>query len=360
MDEGNSFLSQPIVQIAGTSLTVGAILRALLILLAAFFFAWLVRRVSRRMQTQIGEEKASAVYIGGQIFRYLIVIVGAAVAVSALGVDLSALSLFAGALGVGIGLGLQDIVKNFFCGIVLLFDRGIEVGDFIELEDGTNGSVTSIGARATALVTNDNVTVLVPNANLLNGKLTNWTRNRATRRIHVPFHVALGADKELVRQAALEAANAVPFTLPDIGRQKSQVWLVAFGEASLRFELVVWPSLDAVKRPGSMMAAYYWALDDALRQHGIEIPVPQQEVRFRGASPIAGPQSDELAPSGAQDMQDSSNDAVVDVDEATNRPGPRAGISEAALLGGARRTANAGTSVAQAGIEASGSRTGPG
>ncbi len=333
MEQADSLLSHSIFKVAGASVTLGAILQAVLILVAVFGASWLVKRVTRRMQSRIGDANASAVYISGQILRYVVIFAGIAVAISALGFDLSALSLFAGALGIGIGLGLQDIVKNFVCGLILLFDRGIEVGDFIELEDGTNGEVTSIGARATGIITNDNVTVLVPNANLLNGKLTNWTRNRATRRIHVPFHVALGADKELVRQAALEAANAVQFTLPEVGRQKTQVWLVAFGDASLKFELVVWPSLEAVKRPGSMMAAYYWALDDALRKHDIEIPVPQQEIRFRGglaptqeATPLAAQRRDEAT--------NSNNDAEVDIDMAADSPGPRAGISEAVLNDG--------------------------
>lgn len=333
MEQADSLLSHSIVRIAGASVTLGAILQALLILVAVFGASWLVKRITRRMQSRIGDANASAVYISGQILRYVVIFAGIAVAVSALGFDLSALSLFAGALGIGIGLGLQDIVKNFVCGLILLFDRGIEVGDFIELEDGTNGEVTSIGARATGIITNDNVTVLVPNANLLNGKLTNWTRNRATRRIHVPFHVALGADKELVRQAALEAANAVQFTLPEIGRQKTQVWLVAFGDASLKFELVVWPSLEAVKRPGSMMAAYYWALDDALRKHDIEIPVPQQEIRFRGG---AAPPQDAATrtPKPYAEPANSNNDAEVDIDMAAESPGPRAGISEAVLNSG--------------------------
>jgi len=346
MQEADKILSQPIVEIAGAALTLGAILRALLILGLSFLAAWAVRRLTRRMQVRIGEESASTVYIGGQIFRYLVVFVGIAVAVSALGVDLSALSLFAGALGVGIGFGLQDIVKNFLCGIVLLFDRGIEVGDFIELEDGTNGAVTSIGARATTLITNDNVSVLVPNGNLLNGKLTNWTRNRATRRIHVPFHVALGADKERVKQAALEAAQAVPFTLPEEGRQKTQVWLVAFGDASLRFELVVWPSLEAVKRPGSMMAAYCWALDDALRKHGIEIPLPQQEVHFRSLAQAAEASMADTSSDVREDKPEtiiaprktgagkSGNDAASDIDEADETLKAQAGISEAVLGGG--------------------------
>ena len=111
--------------------------------------------------------------------------------------------------------------------------------------------------------------------------MKNWTRDRASRRIHIPFPVAYGSNKELVRLAALEAASAVPFTLPDLPNRKAQVWLTGFGDSALNFELVVWPDLEAVKRPGSMMAAYHWALDDALRSHGIEVPFPQSELRLR-------------------------------------------------------------------------------
>ena len=151
MEQADSLLSHSIFKLAGASVTLGAILQAVLILVAVFGASWLVKRVTRRMQSRIGDANASAVYISGQILRYVVIFAGIAVAISALGFDLSALSLFAGALGIGIGLGLQDIVKNFVCGLILLFDRGIEVGDFIELEDGTNGEVTSIGARATGI-----------------------------------------------------------------------------------------------------------------------------------------------------------------------------------------------------------------
>lgn len=280
-DTGHYLLDVQLVQIGGTGITLGTLIAAVTILLLAVAATWVVRRLVRRAQARLDESRIGAVYIGGQIARYVIIFAGIAAAVSTLGVDLSTLSLFAGALGVGIGIGLQDLVKNFVSGLVLLFDRSIEVGDYVELEDGTSGMVSSIGPRATTLLTNDNVNVMVPNASLLNGALTNWTRNRATRRIHVPFSVAYGSDKEKVKMAALEAARSVPFTIPDEDGRRTQVWLTRFGDSSLDFELVVWPSLAAVKRPGSMMAAYCWAIDDALRKHGIEIPFPQRDVRVR-------------------------------------------------------------------------------
>jgi len=322
-EAGRDLLDAQLLRIGGTGITLETLIAAVVVFMLALVAAWAVRFLVKRAQARLDETRTASLYIGGQIVRYLIVFTGLAAAVSTLGVDLSTLSLFAGALGVGIGLGLQDIVKNFVCGIVLLFDRSIEVGDYVELEDGTSGIVSSIGPRATNLLTNDNVDVMVPNANLLNGQLTNWTRNRGTRRIHVPFGVAYGSDKDKVKAAALEAARSVPFTMPDDERHRTQVWLKAFGDSSLDFELVVWPTLAAVKRPGSMMAAYCWAIDDALRKYGIEIPFPQRDVRLRGFFGAEGEAAldafhgkageAECAETAPAEPSSSTNDAAQDI-----------------------------------------------
>jgi small-conductance mechanosensitive channel len=274
-------LDQPLLKLGSYTLTLEKLVVASVIIALAVMVIWSISQLAARSQSRVGEGRAATVYVAGQVARYVVAIGALAGVISALGVDLSALSLFAGALGVGIGLGLQDVVKNFVYGLILLFDGSMEVGDFVELEDGTAGLVTAIGPRATTLRTNDHVEVLVPNGVLLGGKLTNWTRERRSRRVHVPFTVAYGTDKEKVRTAALEAARAVPFTLPDDGDRRTQVWLTGFGDSALNFELVVWPALEAVKRPGGAMAAYCWALDDALRRHCIEIPFPQRDLRVR-------------------------------------------------------------------------------
>lgn len=328
MDEAQILLNEPLIDAAGILLTPASILSAIVILLGSALLAYIVRKLAARAQRHIGEERAPAIYIGGQIARYMIIVIGLAVAVSTLGVDLSALSIFAGALGIGIGFGLQDVVRNFVCGVILLFDDSVDVGDFIELEDNTSGTVTSIGPRATSLLTNDNIDVLVPNANLLNGKLTNWTRDRVTRRVRIPFGVAYGSDKDLVKKAAIEAAHSVPFTLPEDARHRTQVWLVGFGESALDFELVVWPSVAAVKRPGSMHAAYCWALDDALRKYNIEIPFPQRDLRLRGFFEHVGEDGlrafheaengraeSQVGPSGAGRVTADDNDAAQDVQD---------------------------------------------
>jgi small-conductance mechanosensitive channel len=210
--------------------------------------------------------------------------------VSTLGVDLSSLAVFGGALGVGVGLGLQGIVKEFVSGIVLIFDEELRVGDYIELESGQRGVVHEIGARATRIRNNDSVDILIPNSQLIQGTVTTWTLRGHTRRIRIPFRAAYNVDKEKVRDAVLEAAKAVPFTLPDSATYRTQVWLVGFGESALNYELVVWPRLEAVKRPNAIQAAYTWAIDDALRNAGIEVPMPQRDLHVRS---IFGEETDD-------------------------------------------------------------------
>ncbi len=282
IEEFQKLMERELLRLQSQSVNLQTIIAAILVFLAALILTRLLALALRRLQRRVKPADASAFYIAEKLGAYIILFVGLIAAVSALGIDLTSLSLFLGALGVGIGLGLQEIVKNFMSGIVLLLDRSIEVGDFIELNDGVNGVVQQIGARATIIETNDRVHVMVPNSLLVENQLMNWTRNRGTRRVHVPFAVALGSDKDAVRKAALEAAANVPFTLPDDGdRVRSQCWLVGYSESRLEFELVVWPALDAVKRPGAMMAAYRWAIDDALSKHGLEVPLPQRELRVR-------------------------------------------------------------------------------
>ena len=180
-----------------------------------------------------------------------------------------------------LGLGLQGVVKEFVSGLVLIFDRTLNIGDYVEMQDGTRGVVQEIGPRASRIRNNDNVYLLIPNSKLIENTVINWTLRGETRRIHVPFQVARGVDKEKVREVVLEGAREVPFTLSDNDQHRTQVWLVGYGESALRFELIVWPTLEAVKRPKAMHAAYTWAIDDALCKAGIEIPYPQRDIRLR-------------------------------------------------------------------------------
>jgi small-conductance mechanosensitive channel len=267
-----------IVRLGKSTLTLGGLVTGLIIIIAAVLLAQVVAAGIRRLRKRAGEA-APQVYIFEKLTTYGLVVIGVIVGFSTMGLDLSSLSLFAGALGVGLGFGLQGVVKEFISGLVLLFDRLVRIGDYIELQSGERGLVEEIGPRATRIRNNDDLNVVIPNSRLIEAPFTNWTHDNNTRRVHVPFTVAYGTDKAKVRDAVLKAAHDVPFTLPDTDRYKTQVWLVAFGENGMKFELVVWPTIAAVKRPNATQAAYSWAIDDALRAGGFQIPLPQREVR---------------------------------------------------------------------------------
>ncbi|MEZ5460230.1 mechanosensitive ion channel family protein [Dokdonella sp.] len=274
-------LAYPLFEIGEISITPGGILRVLLILLAAWFASKWLRQGLERYGKRRPEVSRPALYAAGRVLHYLLIAIGISFALSAIGLDLTKIAFFASALGVGIGFGLQGIVNNFFSGLILLFERSLKIGDFVELESGVTGEVTDISIRSTRVTTNDNIDILVPNSEFVNGRVTNWTLRDTARRIKVKFGVAYGSDKELVKKAALQAAAAVPFSFASEGPRRSQVWLVGFGDSSLDFELVVWLTADAVNRPGAVQAAYYWALEDALSEHGIEIPFPQRDLHVR-------------------------------------------------------------------------------
>jgi len=269
-----------VVNIGGSILTVGGLVSGGVILLVAILVSWLVTRGIQRIRLK-AQRTAQALYLLEKLAGYAIILVGVAAGLSAAGVNLSSLAVFAGALGIGVGLGLQGVVKEFVSGIFLIFDRMVSVGDYVELDSGTRGAIAEIGPRATRIRTNDNVNVIIPNSHLIEGPVTNWTLKGDTRRIHIPFSVAYGAARGEVREAVLEAARTSPFTLPETEQRKSQVWLVGFGDSSLNFELLVWPTPEAVKRPAAMHAAYTWAIADALDAAGIEIPFPQTDLRIR-------------------------------------------------------------------------------
>ena len=311
-----------IARIAGTNLTLGGLVSAGVIALAAFAAHWLVTRSLRRVRER-ADRSRQAVYLLERLAGYGIIVVGAMAALSAAGLNLSSLAVFAGALGIGVGLGLQGVVKEFVSGLFLIFDRMVSVGDYIEIEDiGIRGAIMEIGPRATRVRTNDNVNVLVPNSRFVEQPVTNWTLKGDTRRIHVPFTVAYGSDRGQVRDAVLKAARASPFTLPETEARKSQVWLVAFGDRGLSFELVVWPTRDAVKRPAAMHAAYTWLIADALDAAGVEVPVPQTDVRLRRAFGLEGDEAlkrlghgdgPAAQPGGPSRGVRTANDAAADV-----------------------------------------------
>ncbi|MGR9053544.1 MAG: mechanosensitive ion channel domain-containing protein [Gammaproteobacteria bacterium] len=281
-ETGSDWLAQSLFKIGDTPVTALGLLRVVLIITLALWLSKLIRRGLNRLRDSGKVANTAFLYTLGRVLHYVLITLGVVVGLSSIGVDFTNLALIAGALGVGMGFGLQTIVSNFVSGLIVLFERSLRVGDFVELDSGLTGEVKEINVRSTLVTTNDNVDVLVPNSEFIGSKVINWTLTDAVRRIHVPFGVAYGSDKDLVRKAVLEAAENVPWSLKHPRKDRvPQVWLVGFGDSSLDFELVVWISPEAVKRPNSVQAAYLWEIETALSKYHIEIPFPQRDLHLR-------------------------------------------------------------------------------
>ncbi|WP_211252258.1 mechanosensitive ion channel domain-containing protein [Marinobacterium jannaschii] len=276
----SGLLTDSLFKIGDTPVTVLGLFRVILIVTIALVVSILLRRMLAKI-AEHHEGEGSALYTVGRLAHYVILLVGVMIALSSIGLDFRNLALVAGALSVGIGFGLQSIVNNFVSGLILLFERSLKVGDFVELDSGVLGVVMEINVRSTLINTNDNVDIIVPNSELVSAKVTNWTLRDATRRMRIPFGVAYGTDKERVKTAVLEAAARVPVTLTRPKKYEPQVWLVGFGDSSLDFELVVWVSQAAVKRPSGVIAAYMWEIETSLQEFDIEIPFPQRDLHIR-------------------------------------------------------------------------------
>jgi hypothetical protein len=190
-------------------------------------------------------------------------------------VDVSSLTILASLLGVGIGFGLQNITSNFVSGIIILLERPIKVGDFINVGDLV-GTVERIGARSTEIRTPDQVSIIIPNADFVNARVVNWSHGHPVSRLRVPFGVAYGSDVNRVQQVVLQAAKSHADVL---GYPKPHVWFSGFGDNSLDFELLVW--INDPRSQFQLKSDLYYLLEASLRRHRIEIPFPQRDLHLR-------------------------------------------------------------------------------
>ena len=288
------WVNTPWMTLGETEITLARIAGLVFILLFVWWFASGLERGLRRVAMHgRTAETTSTVYAFTRLIRYLVWIIGTLIGLNYLGFNLASLAFLGGAIGVGIGFGLQNIFSNFISGIIILVEKTLKIGDFVDLQSGVRGTVTEIGMRYTRVTTNDSVDVLVPNSEFINGRVTNWTFNERSRRIRVPFGVAYGSDKNAVREAGLAAIANVKGVLSD-EVHGADVRLVNFGESSLDFELIAWVGPEAITRPGGTNARILWALEEELTRRGIEIPFPQRDLHIRSSTvPFDPPRGEE-------------------------------------------------------------------
>jgi small-conductance mechanosensitive channel len=260
----------------GISLTLVQIFLLVALLLGVF---WISARsksfLFNRFLVNSGLDR-SLQYAIAQIVSNIVLVVGVFIVLDNAGIHLGTLTVFAGAVGVGIGFGLQNIASNFISGLVILAERPITIGDRVEVA-GVAGQVQQIRARSTVILTNDNITMIVPNTKFIDSPVTNWTYGDPRVRFRIPIGVAYGSDLEKVRNALLEVAREDSHVLP---QPEPTVFLETFGGSSINLELVVW-SKEMSYRPRRFRSDLNFAIAQKLREAGIEIPGPQRDLHFR-------------------------------------------------------------------------------
>ncbi|MBL8232781.1 MAG: mechanosensitive ion channel [Bryobacterales bacterium] len=278
-DEIAAFLARPILPLGGGGLSLGVLLKltgllALLVVVTNWLQSWLVKRLLIR--TKLDPSARQAV---GSVFHYLALLIGLLLILQTVGIDLTALSVVAGGLGIGLGFGLQNVANNLVSGLVVLLERPVKIGDRIEVA-GTEGQVVEIRARSTTVLTNDNIAIIIPNSRFITEEVVNWSYADSKVRFRIPVTVGYESDVRLVERLLMEVAAGNHNVLAE---PAPVVRFIAFGESALQFELRAW-SNTLVQRKGKLISDLNFAILEAFRANGIAIPYPQRDVHVKSLS----------------------------------------------------------------------------
>lgn len=271
-----SIFERTLFSMGETDVTLGSILYflffvLLLIYLSGKFKGLLINKILTRYKLDVGVRQSI-----GAIVRYFILIIGFFIIIQTAGIDLTSLGILAGALGVGIGFGLQNITNNFISGIIILFERPVKVGDRIEVAD-VRGDVVKISARATTIVTNDNISVIVPNSDFISSTVINWSHNDRLVRFNFPVRVSYKEDPERIKKLLLEVVveNEGVLKVPS-----PDVLFNNYEESHLDFNLRIWTS-KFIDRPNVLKSQLYYAVFKKFRENKVEIPFPQRDLHIK-------------------------------------------------------------------------------
>lgn len=268
MDRIRDVLDVTILPVGDRGLTLGQLLLIVVLLAALFYFSGRLKRwIAYGVLARRGVNPAVRM-MAAALTRYAVIFVGLLLIFQAVGIDVTAITVLAGAVGIGIGFGLQNIVSNFVSGLILLFERPIKIGDRIEV-DGTQGDVVEIGGRATTIVTNDDVAMIIPNSKFITEKVVNLSYTGEEVRFRIPVTVACDCDVREVERLLTDAAGANPDVLET---PAPQARLVKFGDVGIVFELLVW-TLSKSHRRGALTSALDYAVAETLSKHGIKLAV---------------------------------------------------------------------------------------
>ncbi|OYX20321.1 MAG: mechanosensitive ion channel protein MscS [Algoriphagus sp. 32-45-6] len=269
-------LSQPLITLGESKLTFALILTLIFSFTILFVGSeWirrlLVKKILAKRDMTLGTKESI-----GTIVKYILIVAGMFSILQTNGIDLSAFGVLAGAIGVGIGFGLQNITNNFISGLVILFEQPIKVGDRIEVGDVT-GDVVKISSRATTVITNDNISIIVPNSKFIDSEVINWSHNEHRIRFNFPVGVSYKENPEKIKRILMEVARANPGVLKS---PECDVLFDSYGDNSINFNLRVWTS-TYVNKPKVLRSELYYEIFRRFGEENVEIPFPQRDIHLR-------------------------------------------------------------------------------
>jgi small-conductance mechanosensitive channel len=269
-------LDFPLFRAGGVQFTVGHLIELVVMLVLVWVGEMIFRRLFLARVLRRSRLKPSVQFAVTKMARYLFLVLGVCLSLQAVEVNLNSLAFLAGALGVGVGFGLQNIVSNFISGLIILAEAPIALEDRVEV-GGVVGRVTEINLRSTTVVTNDNICIIIPNSNLITGTVVNWSHGDPTVRTRLPIGIAYGTDVQKARSLLLEVANADPDVLKT---PQPEVLFVGYGDSAINLELAVWSNIIA-HQPLGFKSRLYYAIHKTLEANKIEIPFPQRDLHLR-------------------------------------------------------------------------------
>ncbi len=276
-------LNKTLIEFDGHAITVLFIAKFFTILTIGLAIAWLYKNKVAKSNLFKSKLSTSTQTLIGNIGYYFIIFLSVVISLNSIGLNLSSLAVVAGALSVGIGFGLQNIVSNFISGIILMFEKSVNVGDYVELENGVRGTVSEIRLRSTVVTTNEHIDVIVPNSNFIQNTVTNLTLNDEILRLRIPFGVAYGTDVQLVKDTVLKEVledESLPHKKDD-PLKLPRLWMTMMNASSVDFELVVWVEGDDTRKRRTMTSIYLIKIYETLNKHNITIPFPQMDLHVK-------------------------------------------------------------------------------
>lgn len=259
-----------------------SIIKAIILIIFGFFIGVLYKQWITRISKKWPDMSQMSVRLASNIGYYMVVTISFVIAIGSLGIDMTSISLIAGALSIGIGFGLQTVVSNLIAGVILMFERTIRIGDMIEISDKLRGRVTDIRIRSTTIKTFDNMDIVIPNSFFIQNNVINWTLEDASRRLHIPFGVAYGTDVDYVKKVILDELKESHLTyINDVSSKEPEVWMTGMSSSSVDFELLVWVEWESKFRPNSLKSDFLILIYNSLNKYGIQIPFPQLDLHVK-------------------------------------------------------------------------------